>query len=299
MRHWVQAVWTFVTNCYLVGFAEGRIYQGPLKNICFPGLNCYSCPGALNACPIGALQAVIGSWQYRFSLYVGGFLMIVGAVLGRFVCGWLCPFGMVQDFIFKIPFIRKIRHFPGDHVLRWLKYVILVVFVILLPLAVVDIVGQGTPTFCKYICPSGTLMAGLPLVSMNSGLRDAAGALFVWKLFVLIAVLLTALMIYRPFCKYLCPLGAIYALFNRVALYRLEVDEKRCTHCGLCSKVCRMGAEPENDCRMSECIRCGDCQRACPQSAIYMGVGRRVKLRQKAPGDNGAVSGHFPGGTSS
>ena len=65
--------------------------------------------------------------------------MVVGALLGRFVCGWLCPFGLVQDLVYKIPFVRKINRFPGDKLLRYLKYVILAIFVILLPLFVVDI----------------------------------------------------------------------------------------------------------------------------------------------------------------
>ena len=88
LRTCVQTAWTFLSNCYLAGFAEGKLYTGPLKNICFPGLNCYSCPGAVGSCPIGSLQAVMGSWKFSLSLYVGGFLMITGALMGRFVCGW-------------------------------------------------------------------------------------------------------------------------------------------------------------------------------------------------------------------
>ena len=118
-----------------------------------PGLNCYSCPGALGACPIGSFQAVVTSRDRSFSFYVVGFLLIFGGLLGRFVCGWLCPFGLVQDLVHKIPFPKKWKKLPGDKYLRWLKYLILVGFVILLPLTVLDVVGQGQPWFCKYICP--------------------------------------------------------------------------------------------------------------------------------------------------
>lgn len=268
LRTCVQAAWTFLSNCYAVGFAEGKIYTGPLKHICFPGLNCYSCPGAVGACPIGSLQAVMGSWKFSVSLYVGGFLMLLGALLGRFVCGWLCPFGLVQDLLYKIPFIRKINRFPGDKVLRYLKYVILLVFVILMPLFVVDIVGQGAPAFCKYICPSGTLLGGIPLVFKNPALQVMVGFLFHWKVAILLVTVFLSILIYRPFCKYICPLGATYALFNRASLYRLRVDKDQCINCGLCAKACKMGVDPVKTPNSAECIRCGDCTKACPKGAL-------------------------------
>jgi hypothetical protein len=93
----VQLGFTILTNSYAAGFVQGKIYAGPLKKFCVPGLSCYSCPGALGACPVGALQAVITSRQFDFSFYVAGFLVMVGALRGRFVCGWLCPFGWIQD----------------------------------------------------------------------------------------------------------------------------------------------------------------------------------------------------------
>lgn len=277
LRTSVQAAWTFLSNCYMVGFAEGKIYTGPLKNICFPGLNCYSCPGAVGSCPIGSLQAVMGSWKFNVSLYVGGFLMVVGALLGRFVCGWLCPFGLVQDLCHKIPFVRKINRFPGDRALRYLKYGILLVFVILMPLFVVDIVGQGAPAFCKYICPSGTLLGGIPLVLKNPGLQATIGFLFRWKVAILLVTLLAAVVIYRPFCKYICPLGAAYGVFNRVSLYRLHIDSGKCINCGACATACKMGVDPVKAPNSCECIRCGDCVRACPTDAIKIGFAREKK----------------------
>ena len=95
LRLWVQVLFTALTNGYVIGFTEGKIYRGTSKKLCVPGLNCYSCPGAVGSCPIGSLQAVLGSKNYKFSFYVIGFLMIFGSLMGRFVCGWLCPFGLV------------------------------------------------------------------------------------------------------------------------------------------------------------------------------------------------------------
>ena len=204
-RHRFQILWAFLTNSYLVGFAKGKIYDGKLKNLCVPGLNCYSCPGALGSCPIGAMQAVIGSWNFRMAFYVAGFLVFVGALMGRFVCGWLCPFGLIQDFLHKIPFVKKISTFRGDWLLRKLKYVIFLVFVILLPMFVVDMLGQGAPYFCKLICPAGTLEGGIPLVLLNSAMRTAVGWLYAWKNVLLVVIVLLSVVIYRPFCKYICP----------------------------------------------------------------------------------------------
>ena len=159
---------------------------------------------------------------------------------------------------------------------------ILLVFVILMPLFVVDIVGQGAPAFCKYICPSGTLLGGIPLVFKNPGLQSMVGFLFRWKVVILLVTLLTAIIIYRPFCKYICPLGATYALFNRISLYRITVGADKCTHCGICSKVCKMGVDPTKTPNSNECIRCGDCVHSCPQQAIQIGFRSKTQKQSTA-----------------
>ena len=273
MRLCVQIIFTAVTNGYLFGFLTGKIYTGPTKAACVPGLNCYSCPGALGSCPIGSLQAVLGSRDYKFSFYVAGFLIFFGSLFGRFICGWLCPFGLIQDLLYKIPFFRKRKNLPGHKVLKWMKYVILVLFVILLPLLVVDVIGQGSPWFCQYICPSGTLTAGIPLVLLNESLRNAVGGLFIWKVSLLVLIVVLALWVYRPFCKYLCPLGALYSFFNPVALYRYQVEESDCIKCGKCRKTCKMDIKVWEQPNSPECVRCGDCVKACPTKAIKRGKG--------------------------
>ncbi len=282
-RLWVQILFTAVTNGYFYGFATGRIYTGRSKTVCVPGLNCYSCPGALGSCPIGSLQAVLANRNYRFSFYVVGFLLLFGSVFGRFVCGWLCPFGLIQDLLYKIPLFRsrsterksllkriftKRKNLPGHRVLIWLKYVILAGFVIILPLFALDAIGQGSPWFCKYICPSGTLTAGLPLLVSNEPLRQAAGFLFQWKVLVLIVLVILSIVVYRPFCKYICPLGAVYSVFNPIALYRYQIDTNKCTKCGRCKKACKMDIKVWEKPNSPECIRCGDCIRSCPENAI-------------------------------
>lgn len=268
LRLWVQTGFTLITNGYVKGFTDGSIYTGQMKSYCLPGLNCYSCPGALGSCPIGATQAVIASRNYSFSFYLTGFFLIIGALLGRFVCGWLCPFGLIEDLLYKIPAGKKITAVRGDRYLRFLKYGILLVFVILLPMFILDIVGQGEPWFCKWICPSGTLFAGWPLVLLNEGIRGAAGFLFAWKSLILMVLIVLSVIIYRPFCKYLCPLGAIYGLFNPISLYRYRIDRDKCTNCKECQKVCRMNIRVSEKPNSAECIRCGDCISVCKTNAL-------------------------------
>lgn len=268
IRLLMQCAFAALSNGHLIGFATGKIYTGPLKVLCSPGLNCYSCPGALGACPIGALQAVLNSKQYHIALYVLGLLTVLGTFFGRLICGFLCPFGLVQDLLHKIPTAKKIRKLPGERYWRCLRFVLLGLFVILLPMTVHNLFGIGDPWFCKYICPVGTLEAGIPLVLLNPELQSAIGWQYAWKIAILLLVLVASAFIYRPFCRYLCPLGAIYAFFNRFAIYRYHIDASKCIACGACQKACEFDIPVWQKPNSVDCVRCGNCRSACPTGAI-------------------------------
>ena len=264
-RSIIQSAAALLQNANFKGFFSGRIYSGPLKQVCVPGLNCYSCPGAVGACPIGSLQNSLSTLKFRFPYYVVGLLLFFGALLGRTVCGFFCPFGWLQELLNLIPFYKKNR-FRADRPLRYLKYVILAVCVVIMPLAV-----KLTPFFCKYICPAGTA-AGVLLSASNSLVASKLGFLFTWKAIILSAIILASMMIWRPFCKYICPLGAIYSLFNRFSVIRMHIDPDLCISCGSCAGACRMNIDPVAEINSAECIRCGDCIRACPRSALSLGT---------------------------
>jgi len=274
----MQLCFAVLANGYVTGFLRGKIYTGRGKAFCVPVLNCYSCPGALGACPIGSLQAAVGGQWGHFPFYVLGLLMLFGLVLGRAVCGLLCPFGLVQDLLHKIPAPKWTVPEKIDGPGRYVKYGVLLVFVILLPVFAYGAGGAGIPWFCKYVCPAGTLGGGIPLLATNGPLRDLAGALFCWKLSVLALILAASVVIHRPFCRYLCPLGALYALFNRFSLCQIYLDQSRCTGCGSCERVCPMGVEVRKETDSPECIRCGKCAGVCPAHAIGA---PRFSLNQK------------------
>lgn len=268
IRKVIQAIFGILTNGYFKGFLTGTIYQGPLKRFCVPGMNCYSCPGALGACPIGAMQSVFDGRRRRFAFYVVGYLAAIGLLVGRFICGWLCLFGLIQELLYKIPTPKFKVPERLDKILRYFKYVLLILFVFALPFFYRSSFGAGDPFFCKYICPVGTLEGGIPLVLLNSGMRAAAGALFRWKFAILIICILASIFIYRPFCKYMCPLGAFYGLFQKISLLRLSINEDACINCGACQNICKMNVDPVKNPDSAECIRCGECVKACPKAAL-------------------------------
>ena len=267
-RRFVQLLAAVLTNQQLLNLASGRLYKGSAKNLCAPGLNCYSCPAATLSCPLGALQADGGTAGYGFSFYAGGFLLLLGVLWGRLACGFLCPFGLLQDLLSKVP-VTKRQLFPP---LRYVKYLLLAVFVLLLPVLLLMLNGVGAPAFCEYICPAGTLEAAVPLLLTHAEYRQAIGGLFVLKAVILAAVVIGCLFISRFFCKMLCPLGAFYGLLNSVSICRLHLDEKSCVACGRCHKVCPMDINPAAQPHSPECIMCGQCGKACPQKALHLGI---------------------------
>ena len=274
-RGWIQAAATLLTNIHIPNLLKGKIYQGNVKTMCVPGLNCYSCPAATGACPIGAFQAVVGSSKFKFTYYITGFFILLGVLLGRFICGFLCPFGWFQDLLHKIP--GKKLSTAKLKPLRYLKYVILVVFVILLPAFVTNSLGMGDPFFCKYICPQGVLEGAIPLSLANSGIRAALGHLFTFKFTVLALFIILSILFYRPFCKWICPLGAVYSLFNKVSFLKIQVDHEKCVGCQKCSRVCKMDINVVDTPNHPECIRCGECMKACPTDAICYHYGFSTK----------------------
>lgn len=278
-RGWIQAAATLLTNIHLPNLFKGTIYQGNGKTACVPGLNCYSCPAATGACPIGAFQAVVGSSKFKISYYITGFFILMGVLLGRFICGFLCPFGWFQDLLHKIP--GKKFSTAKLKPLRYIKYIILVVFVILLPALVTNSLGMGDPFFCKYICPQGVLEGALPLSITNAGIRSALGKLFTFKFSILTIVIILSILFYRPFCKWICPLGAIYSLFNKVSFLKINVDNNKCVGCQKCSRVCKMDVNVVESPNHPECIRCGECIKACPTDALCYKYGFSNKSIEK------------------
>ena len=267
-RKIIQFSIAILYNINFVGFRDVNIYKGNIKNICVPGLNCYSCPGAIAACPIGSIQSIIAGKRYgvsffqnlllRFPIYVMGFIILFGAIFGRVVCSFLCPFGLFQELLYSIK-TKKVKKNIWTRRFTIVKYFILILFVIILPFII------NAPAFCKYICPMGTLSAGLFHTIFNEDLRNVVGVLFSVKLIILFIVVGLSIFIFRFFCRFICPLGAIYSFFNRHAIFRLNIDKNLCSHCNACINNCLMDVKCVGD---RECIECGECIKTCHMNAI-------------------------------
>ncbi|MEW6685067.1 MAG: 4Fe-4S binding protein [Candidatus Edwardsbacteria bacterium] len=255
-RRIFQIFSTIISNGYFPAIFKNSIYQGLLKGICHPGLNCYACPLAFASCPIGTLQHFVAIRSFPF--YLLGFLGTIGATVGRMSCGWVCPFGFLQELLYKI----KVPKITLPHFFSYVKYLTLIILVLLVPFL------SGEPWFSK-LCPAGTLEGGIFLYLWNpetgplSGLRPLFGVLFEWKLVILGVFLLLMLFIKRPFCRTACPLGAIYSLFNKVSILRLEIDLSRCDRCNVCQKICPMDIKIYESPNDLECIRCLQCLKKC------------------------------------
>ena len=269
-RKIMQLYFALLFNANLKGFVSGNIYKGQSKQFCVPGINCYSCPGAIGACPLGSLQ---GSFSADKSTiyYVCGILLLYCVLFGRMICGWLCPFGLIQELLYKIP-TPKLKKSPVTRILSWLKYVILVFFVFIVP---VTYAFRDTPlpAFCKYICPAGTIEGGLALLAnkANASYFAMLGPLFTWKFLVMVSIVVGSVFAFRLFCRFLCPLGGLYGLFNKLSLFGIKLEQKKCIDCGKCISHCKLDIRHVGD---QECISCGECIDVCPTQAISFKGGR-------------------------
>ncbi|HLB73715.1 MAG TPA: 4Fe-4S binding protein [Sedimentisphaerales bacterium] len=256
-RRICQALCAALTNSYWFSLVSRTIYQGPLKGFCVPALNCYACPLAVSACPIGTIQYFLAHGAYYITLYTIGILGITGALIGRMACGWICPFGLLQDLLHKI----RSRKFSLP---RWLscgKYAALGILVLAIPFL------TKQPWFCK-LCPAGGLEGAVPMLILEPSLRELLGGMFVLKVLIVVFFLAAMVAVKRPFCRAACPLGAIFSFFNRASVLRLSVDQTKCTKCNKCNKVCPTDIKVYEDPNAADCIRCLDCKDVCPENAV-------------------------------
>jgi len=250
-RRWVQ----------LASLVALHSSWGPeLKWLCNPVLSCHSCALAWFACPIGVFVHYAG--YHLFPFLALGTVLLLGIAIGRLLCGWMCPFGLLQDLLHKIPG-------PKLELPAWtarIKYAVLAATVLLLPF----LLGEQTVfSFCRF-CPASALQVTLPnLARTGLGAVDAGMAI---KLGILVLVLGAAVVSSRSFCKVLCPIGALLAPLNHLSFWRIPVPTQNCVSCGKCDRACPQGMHPESRIalgippnRAGECIVCYECRTICPR----------------------------------
>jgi polyferredoxin len=217
------------------GFTQlGLFVIGEIAFTCNKGLSCQNCPLSFGICPLGAAQRIgfIRSFPFYISLLM---IAILGLLVGTLGCGWACPVGFIQDILY-FPGIAKFK-IPLN--LKKIRYVVLIssTLLIFLELRFNFLSLRGISVFHK-----STVIMG-------------------------ILILIFAVVAKRPFCRLLCPLGAIYGKLNKISPLRVNLNKNLCTACGKCSKVCIDDIEPTRDVNADLCVKCFNCQKACAQTA--------------------------------
>lgn len=249
---------------------NGKPFGVPPVKACVPGLNCRFCPGAIGGCPLGMLQSIARTGFERIPFYALASIVLVALLLGRIICGWLCPFGLLQDLLYKVPGY-KIAKNQLTAKLVYLKYLILLVAIFLAPPFLYYTKNISYPIFCDELCPNGLLNA-LVMIATDSGFGFGFALFSYPKLIIFLAIAVGSMVIFRPFCRFLCPLGAFYALFNKISIFAMTVDKSKCIGCNACHRACLMDCKQVGD---MECIACGKCKAACPTKAIGLGLRKR------------------------
>lgn len=222
-----------------------------VRYMAVPGcvFHCYGCPLSTFACPIGVMAQF--SALHVIPALAIAVVVLVGALIGSLVCGWMCPFGFLQDLLARIPT-------PKLQLPNWMgygRYLVLAGLVFLVPY----LWGENHPLFICRVCPAGGLEASLP------GMAEEAirGQPVVWmsgvKIGILAAFVLASLFILRPWCRILCPLGGLLALFNRSSAFYLRFHPTTCTECNQCRTRCRYGVKVDESINNVNCVRCLEC----------------------------------------
>lgn len=267
IRRIFQIIGTILPNSYIPFIWKKAIYQGQLKGLCAPLFNCYACPLATVHCPIGALQHFMTLQKIPY--YIIGYLSLIGLAVGRMACGWICPFGFFQDLMSKLR--KKKLRFPSY--LGYMRYVFLVVFAIALPLFTNE-------HWFSMICPWGGIEAGISWAILDQNIRNMIGGSFYMKMSIIAFFLGLMVFFKRPFCFLMCPLGAIYSLFNKVSIIRLGVDKESCTKCNRCFRICPVGIKVYESPNSHNCIRCLECTK-CSSVKVYSIFGNKSMARDE------------------
>jgi len=264
-----QVFFFFLTNLGWIKLHIGGKLTPVKTGFCYPFFYCHACPASTSACPLRAIEIGVfrGNWNWRFILYPLLIIGFVGVITGRAVCGWACPIGLLQRVTGKVPQklkkkypkIKKIGQMKIEPYFRYIKYIIFISLVVIIPIWIGFMFTD--------VCPIGFLVGTIPISILNPG-GFVPNAFFYIALVVFILFLILIFTIERGWCRYFCPIGAMLAPFNKISIYHVEVDKEKCVHCNACSKACPMGIDVPNMNRDPECILCGKCIEACPKNVI-------------------------------
>ncbi|HOO96915.1 MAG TPA: 4Fe-4S binding protein [Caldisericia bacterium] len=245
---------SMISLTHMYGYTNGFGFPG---NAAGP-LDCY-CPfGGVETLPTfiagGGTNGIVGGANFNDLLLLGALLLITVIFAGGF-CGYLCPFGTLTDWIYKIRrliFRREIKLHPRiSFYLSFIKYFVLVALV-------TQATYHGFLVFSEFDPYRAFFHFG----------RDWTPLM----IYVMLGVLVVSLLFERGFCNYVCPLGAVVNIGSLATLTKIKRNESSCTSCGLCDDACPMNLDVSGKLPYYRCIMCGECVEACPQGDESLSV---------------------------
>jgi len=201
--------------------------------------------------------------------------IILTIVFGRFFCGWVCPFGALHQFVGYLgnrrkKTARKIQ-LNKYRKAQCIKYFILIFFLFMaafpslavtLQTGLLDPIPLVTRSFNLLLLPIFDRAANF--VSVTARFYEGAWLILV----IFLTAILLNLLIPRFYCRFICPLGALFAIISRFAIWRIGKKQSECSNCRLCDKACEGACEPSGSIRISECVLCFNCRDDCPDELL-------------------------------
>ncbi len=261
----VYTVFFFCLFLLLIGITDFRNMKG------------YEISLFLEIDPLISIATFLTSWTVYKGLVLSLIIVISTLLLGRFFCSWICPLGILNQWVSHL--FNKRRPVDDYRVNAYrtvyrLKYYILALLLVLgvfgsLQIGLLDPISFVMRSFVLSIFPaihywSGGLYLKQPLFY---------GGILIAIIFLMI--LFANRFITRFWCRVICPLGALLGLLSSVSLLRIRRDVVKCTDCQKCLQFCHGGCDPHTSLRISECTVCMNCIESCPEDAIHFGTVRK------------------------
>ena len=193
-----------------------------------------------------------------------GFFAVLAVIGNKLICGWACPFGALQEIIYHLPILRKIKKRKVPFVISNTIRGALFVVVVLLLFGIVG--GRKGFVIYHFINPFNLFNLDIETVSVGA---------------TILVALVVSFGFYRPFCQFICPFGLLSWVFERLSVFRVKIDYNRCPKCNACVRACPLEAAKGRVAGKvfpADCFSCARCLNVCPVDAIRYGpVGKDPK----------------------